>query len=224
MTTRAQRRAAAAELRDQREEFIAPAAQRKPVLDANGDIIRGPLVERAGGTAGFFVRSNPLRALWVRSQTRAAKLDRATLITDAHLACAERLLRAWIETADGITVSPAPFMAEHINAGGSGGSLTAGAVILQIAQAEEWRAARSFLGNDLWRPIHHVVLIGIPVKTWAISLQWDEKFAMGYLVCSLDRLVAFYDERMPNRRRKSDRLAVVGPEIVPVPEILTSNA
>jgi hypothetical protein len=73
--------ARAAELREQADEELAPAAQRRAVVGAAGTVLRAPRLER-GADGRSFVRSNPLHHLWARSQKRVDN-DRAPLISDA---------------------------------------------------------------------------------------------------------------------------------------------
>ena len=211
---RAQRRAAAALTAEQRDERLAPAAQRRPVVavsSATGDVImlRGPRVERAGYG---FVTSSPMRNLWSRGRRRdTAATVAVPRVTDQHLACAERLLRSWNLTAEGVSV-PGGFTFDRIGGAPSTGYISPAvlhAVNEQLQHFREWRAARAFLGPPLWDAILNVALLGRDVKSWANSKHWHEVAATGYLIAALDRLVEFYVAITPKNRPRSKAAIVV---------------
>jgi hypothetical protein len=199
---RAAARARAAELREQQDEQFAPAAQRHAVVGAAGRVLRGPRLERSA-TGRSFVKSDPLRHLWMRNQRRIRD-ERAPVITDEHLMAAERLQRAVERTAEGVGLFRSSVTIDPVNAG-TGVSvidpmLLVGRLNGQLTERREWMAARQYLGVDLWRPIERVVLHGVDVKSWARELDWPERLALGYLVAGLDMLKRFYDVIDPKRR------------------------
>jgi hypothetical protein len=94
----AQRRAA---WQEQCDEQIAPAAQRLPVLGRNGEVIRGPRVERSGIV---FVRSNPIRHMVAMNSKKEHPL-----LSKRHADAADRLLAAWSEAGEGISFGVANY-------------------------------------------------------------------------------------------------------------------
>jgi hypothetical protein len=206
---RAAARARAAELRDQADEELAPAAQRRAVVGAGGTVVRAPRLER-GADGRSFVRSNPLHHLWARSQKRVDN-DRVPLISDAHLRAAERLQRTVERTAEVVGLFRSSVTLEPV------GTRT-GATIVdplrtvrllngQLAERVEWLAARKFLGDELWRPIARIVLDGVDVAVFAAEMDWREPLALGYLIAGLDQLVRFYTAIEPERRKSGFRTA-----------------
>ncbi len=175
-----------AETEERRAEQIAPAAQRHAVERCEGVTMRGPRLEPYGLT---FKRSNPLEHLAKRSRGMAVPL-----ITQAHVAAAERLLTAWEDGSGSIGVGASNY--EPRSAGAVQSGYIAKAILLaidkQVRARQHVEAAKAFLGA-LWPSIHAVVICGIDASSWAQTAGLNRQVALGFLTAALTRLLEFYD-------------------------------
>ena len=179
----------AARIEEQRQERIAPAVQRNPVVAPDGTVLRGARVEPDG--LAFRV-SNPIRHMVARGEKReGANLP---LITRAHEVAADRLAIAWEEGGRSVTMAACAYGERS-----GGGTVTSGSPSDAVLQAvghqnrkrAEFEAARTWLGS-LFPVLDAVVLRGIDVTSWARQERRDRNAAVGYLAAALDRLCEFY--------------------------------
>jgi hypothetical protein len=186
---RAEHKQLLAEQREQRDEAIAPAAQRKPVVSPDGDILRGARIVRDG--AGFRV-ANSVRTMLER-QRKVPDDGAVTGVLKIHIAVTDRLIRAWHIAGETVGMARPSF--DHVRGAGSTGFI-ADAVIdainVQMQAKAELAAARQFVGKSLWVPIDACVIRGVDVTAWAASSGDNRQRAAGYFVAALDRLVEFY--------------------------------
>jgi hypothetical protein len=182
-----------------RHEAIAPAAQRKPVLDTAGNVVRRAMIEPDGLA---FKRSSPLCHLAARQSA----------ITRAHLEAAVQLMRAWEDGGRGVGMGSSNY-AERTSGTPQSGYI-ADSVLASLGQQNrakaEFLAAHARLGA-LWPVIQGIVLDGMDLTTWAAQAPqgFNRLNALGYLIAALDVLVAFYAEQRPAKQRGIQAVAVV---------------
>ena len=173
--------AAAAE--EARQEAAVPAAQRVPVLDVAGAVLRRPRVEAE--PTGTFVRTSPL--------ARLALVQPA--ITVRHVVVAARLLRAWEDGGGGVGIGASNY-GERVG-GGVAKSGVSDAILAALGRQNradaEFRAAQRWLGSS-WPVVRGVVLEGQSVTYWSGKRvpAIDREMGMGLLVAAMDRLREFY--------------------------------
>lgn len=173
--------AAAAE--EARQEAAVPAAQRVPVLDVAGAVLRRPRVEAE--PTGTFVRTSPL--------ARLALVQPA--ITVRHVVVAARLLRAWEDGGGGVGIGASNY-GERVG-GGVAKSGVSDAILAALGRQNradaEFRAAQRWLGSS-WPVVRGVVLEGQSVTYWSGKRvpAIDREMGMGLLVAAMDRLGEFY--------------------------------
>ena len=120
--------------------------------------------------------------------------ERPPLVSDQHLAAAERLRQTFEATAEGVGLFGSSVTWTRINlpvAGAANPLAMVGRLTSQLAERREWLSARSYLG-PLWPALETVVLGGSDVKFLAMQRDWSEPMALGYLIAALDKLVVFY--------------------------------
>jgi hypothetical protein len=181
--------AAAAE--EARQEAAVPAAQRVPVLDVSGAVLRRARVEAE--PAGTFARTSPL--------ARLALVQPA--ITVRHVVVAQRLMRAWEDGGRGVGMGASNY-GERVGGGTakSGiGDATLAALGRQNRSGDEYRGAMRWLGSS-WPVLAGVVLDGQSVTYWAAAQvpEIDRKVAVGLLAAAMDRLGEFYAAQDGARR------------------------
>jgi hypothetical protein len=197
-----------ARLEEAKAEFGAPKIQREAVFNRNGEIIRGPRVEPDGLV---FIRSNPVKHLYARSKNK----DHPT-IHKAHVDAAEKLLIAWEEGSQGISVGSSNYGERSAGAAVNTGTISHTVLQIvnqQIKARQEIAAVQAFLGA-LWPVIHAIVIRGIDIATWAEASGMRPAVATGYLCASLDKLLDFFHR---NERVAPNRIRSV--EIVGQPEV-----
>jgi hypothetical protein len=180
-----------AELQEQRDEAIAPRAQRLPVLGRDGEVIRGARLERDGIV---FIRSNPIKRLVARGQGK----DRP-LFVKRHADAVERLLRAWEEGGEGITAGVAHYGVK-ISGSSSAGMIADGVltgVNRQVAARAELEGVKARLGAR-WGALFSIAIAGIDVSAWGAAVGMNPNCAAGYCAACLDMLCDFYNG--PERR------------------------
>jgi hypothetical protein len=174
-----------AEWQEQRDEQIAPAVQRLPVLDRNGEVIRGARVERDGVV---FVRSNPIR----RMVAMGSKKDHP-LLTKRHADAADRLLAAWTEAGAGVTFGVSAY-GGRLSATPETGTISDAVlrgVNRQIDAKAEIEAVKTVLGTR-WGALFSVVIHGLDVRVWGAACGMNPATACGYIACAMDTLADFY--------------------------------
>src|SRR4051795_6341245 len=157
---------ARAEQQEQRDEAIAPRAQRLPVLGRNGEILRGARVERDGVS---FRRSNPIRNMVQRGRGKEAPL-----LEKRHADAADRLLAAWEMAGGGITFGVASY-GGRLSAMPTTGTLSDAVlrgVNAQIAARTELEGAKTVLGAR-WGALFSVVIAGIDVSAWGAACNMN---------------------------------------------------
>lgn len=174
-----------------RQEHIAPAVLRRPVVMASGELYRHPVLEPAG--VGF-IHSNPIRHL-------IACGGEKSVITVIHLAAAQNLLATWTIAGEGVTSG----VSSYGDVRGGDGTATTAMVLRQAACHAEIDAVRVWLGG-FWPVVCAVALNGICINPWAASVGMGRAAAMTYLKRALDRLVEFYAQRdnKPGRLRSAE--------------------
>jgi hypothetical protein len=181
-------RDAAAAQREQREEDLAPSAQRHAVMSADGDVVREARVRRDGAT---FIRTSPLRNMLVCGERRTDRGQMA-IISLEHVIAAERLMICWDLASEGIGLGKSDYGAAR---GGRGTAPLAPpgheALVSQLRHRAELDGARAWLGS-LWPVVRDVALKGVGVGAWAANVGMDRKAASGYLRAGLERLQDFY--------------------------------
>jgi hypothetical protein len=169
-------------------ERVAPGVRRRAIMDATGNVLRGPVLERDGVT---FARVNVVKRLHKVSPK---------LFTDKHVAAAARLANAHEEVAGGIGLGASDYLSK--SAGGSPGSGVSdakqSAILHQCTIRAEMDGALAWMGGSV-RIISAVVFDCLSVTTWADQQGMDYRVAMGELKAGLDRLVEFYDPPKPER-------------------------
>jgi hypothetical protein len=174
-----------AEWQEQRDEQIAPAVQRLPVLDRNGDVIRGARVERDGVV---FVRSNPIRRMVALGSRKEHPL-----LTKRHADAADRLLAAWTEAGAGVTFGIANYGVRLCGTPQTGmisdGVLRG--VNRQIDARTELEAVKTVLGAR-WGTVFSVVITGLDVTKWGAACRMNPATACGYIAACMDTLADFY--------------------------------
>jgi hypothetical protein len=183
-------------------EAIAPSVRRTAVTDPQGNVVRGPLLERDGIT---FARVNVVRRLHKVSPK---------LITEKHVMAVERLIRTHEEVAGGIGLGGS---SDYLSKSASGGSWASGiseakqsALLSQCTMRAELEGVLAWLGGSVMI-LAAVAFDCLSVTTWAEQQGIDYRVAMGQLVSGLDRLVEFYSPEKslgPSRIRAAD---FVGP-------------
>lgn len=193
-----QKRLAALE-QERKAEALAPAHARKPVMGADGRMLRGPLVAIVGGRVE---RHNPVAA--IRGQRGefpvvsdrdpvgeiAARSSRS--ISQVHVDAARLLQADWRDVGAGISVSGADYAGAAGCGRGSGLNLDHHiSVLRQIDARRRLDGALTWLGSlcDIVAP---VVLDCVPVTTWATDRGMDPRHAVGYLAAALTKLAEFY--------------------------------
>jgi hypothetical protein len=198
-------RDAAAAQREQREEDLAPAAQRHPVVNAAGNVVRESRVRLSGTT---FIRISPLRNMLARGEKRAANGE-LPIIQAHHVAAAERLMICWDLCSEGIGLGKSDYGAAR---GGRGTAPLSPpgheSLVSQLRHRAELEGAAAWLGS-LWPVVRDVALMGMDVATWAASVGMDRKAAPGYLRAGLERLASFYSETQVTTSGKIRTIAPV---------------
>jgi hypothetical protein len=199
-----------------RQEAIAPAAQRKPVLTVgipievtetlhgkdgrtqkihrrvpglvSGTVYRAPLAVPDGVA---FRRSSPLCHLFKRQ---------AGITTD-HLKAAARLQEAWETGGRGVGMGASNYQERTSGVAKSGISdAVLSSIGRQNVARDEFMVVRWRLGHS-WKVIEGIVLDGMDVTTWAANKrpQCDYRTAEKLLVVALDRLVKVYESFEPDK-------------------------
>lgn len=204
--TAQRKRMAAIEKRRQEEERaekMAPKIQREAVIGHDGIVLRGPRLETDGPIVR---RRNPVSHLVARWKNKPDPLFRK-----AHEDAADRLLVAWEEGAAGIGPGAVNY-GERTSGGGDNSGMIAERVLSVIMRQNKARleivAVQTFLGA-LWPIVYRVVICGVELATVAAEADIDPKFASGYLVASLDRLVEHYQPE-PERRSRIRSIEFAG--------------
>lgn len=179
--------------RDRAADRIVPRAQREPVVDRTGAVLRGARIEVETTIAGSvrITRRNVISSLHSLGRSRGTDAE-GSMITARHVAAAEVLLRDWDEVGAGI--APPPL--DLLRTGGSGGGHEGQILRLagQVATRDRLAAALAHCGTHA--PIlHAVVLSGVSVRVCAIGMQVNRRQLVGYLAGALDRLIEFYEAR-----------------------------
>ena len=190
-TERAEHQRELAAQQERHDEAIAPAAQRQSVVTPDGQVLRGPRIERSGIT---FILTNPIRNMIIRSRHRRADSD-LPAITEWHAAASERLLRAHDLAGEGIGIGHSDYSRGGVSSAPQTGYLskaTISAITRQAQAAEERARAKEWLGPVHWAPISACVLRGISFAAWAQTRPCRRAEALGDLVRALDALVEFY--------------------------------
>ena len=194
-----------AEAEEVRQEGIAPAAQRKAVVDASGDVIRQARVEKDGLA---FKRSSPLCHLF--------KLHSVSI---KQLAAGARLLQAWEDGGRSVGMGASNY-GERTSSNPQSGWLAESVRVALAAQnkaRDEFLAAAQFCGG-LFPILQGVVLDGMDVTAWCRIRGGGMDRERGVVVLreALDRLGEFYVRITPVQASRISAVTVVGrPEPVP---------
>jgi hypothetical protein len=184
-------RAEAARRQEERDEAVAPAAQRNAVLVASVDpdtgeaiqvTLRAARVQRDGVA---FIRADPLRCL-VDSAVKGG------MFTAQHVAAAKRLITSWDEVGDGVGLGASDWGSLR-GSRGTAPTEPAGhsSLVAQVAHRMEIEAAHAFIGA-LWPCLEGIMLRGMSIATWSARANLNRAATSGYLMAALDRLVEFY--------------------------------
>lgn len=176
----------AAHLLEMQDEELAPAAQRMPVMDRDGNVLREPLVDRLEWVDPDDNNPNRRTAKKVSGFQRYDVLRRIALtnadITDQHLDAAERLARDW-----------------EMASGGGGGGLAAERVdavasvaLPPIMAMTRYRNAVRAMGDVLASVLLPVVLENVTLFSLSQRFRMSRKTLRKWLVEALDKLVEHY--------------------------------
>jgi hypothetical protein len=176
---------------EEADEDIAPSVQRKPVLDASGDVLRAARVERDGVV---FVRANPLA--WIEGKVERGQ----SMFKLEHIAAAKRLVTVW--DAVGLGVGPASVdlgMPRATRASAPHTPPQHAALVKQIAQQDEIKLVHNYMRGlwPMWECLHGVVIQGMSPTAWADSVHIEPKAANGILLSSLALLARVYNDIDP---------------------------
>lgn len=191
---------------EEADEAIAPSVQRKAVLDASGDVLRAPRVERDGVA---FVRASPLSQI-------AARMEKGeTNFRPEHLIAARRLAMSWESV--GLGVGPASIDLGMPRATRSKAPATPPghtALIAQVDQQRELHAVCAYLKgvSPSWPCLHAIVVRGLSPTAWAKEFHIEPKSASGILLMSLSLLVRIYADIDPKIPPTRHRLRTWAPE------------
>lgn len=178
-----------------RQELVAPAVLRRPVLTPSGEVYRHPVLEPSG--AGF-IHSNPIRHLIACGGEKSP-------ITVAHLDAAHNLLATARIAGETVTSG----VSSYGDVRGGDGSATTAMVLRQVACRAELDAVRVWLGG-FWPIVVAVALDGIAISVWAGTRGWNRSVALGYLRGALDMLVRFYAQSDKPVRLRAAEFSAVG--------------
>ena len=200
---RARAKREAAEREEARQEAIVPAAQRQPVLAADGSIIRRARVQVDGPA---FVKSSALCHI----------ASRNTRITAAHIQAADRLAKA-AQRSETITIGSANYgerTSGRVQSGVLSGYVQA-IVDGQIEAAQEVVGARKWLGR-WWPVVSGIVIDGQDATAWGHVHGVYRETAVKMLIVGLNRLVAFYEALKPARRGRIRAAEIVPRDEIPI--------
>lgn len=191
-------KAEAAKRQEALDEAIAPAVQRRDVLDGSGAVLRAARVKRDGVA---FIRSSPIDHLIARGN---AKLERgeAPMFTLAHKLAVDRLAVQWDLVGEGVGLGASDW--GSIRGPRSTAPTTpAGhdALLDQVGRRIEVEATAAWLGA-LWPIVRDVGLKGMSLAAWSAREGMNPTAAAGYLKAALDRLVTMGAQAEPERRPK----------------------
>jgi hypothetical protein len=190
-----------AAMEEAKDEAGAPAAQRKAVLDGDGNVVRGPRVMRDGIV---FIRSNPVKHLLARSQNKEFPT-----IRKIHSDVAEKLRTAYEEGGSSITAGTSSYQERASTTPQTG--YIADAIIASVTRQRnariEVQAVKEHMGS-LWDALFEFVIVGRDIGSIAAARHWRPEMMTGFIVASLERLVSFYSP--PVERRGRIRTARIG--------------
>jgi hypothetical protein len=171
----------AAETEEARQEAIAPAAQRKAVVDASGDVIRQARVEPDGLA---FKRSSPLCHLFKRGS-----------ISIVQLAAGARLLQTWEDGGRSVGMGASNY-GERTSSSPQSGWLAESvraALAAQNRSRDEFMAAAHYCG-PAFPILEGVVLDGMDVTAWCKRRAggMDRERGVFILRQALNKLDEFY--------------------------------
>ena len=168
-------RAEAARIQEERDEAIAPAAQRAKRLARDGNTFRV---------------ASAIVTLWKQGQRREKNGGEPT-INGQHVKAADRLQRSW-EISRTVTFG----VSNYTGAGGHGesGALSMAALASVRRQHEALAEVNGVIARlgPLWPVVEDVALKGVSVADWSEKRAMEQRAAYGYLRAGLDLLVNCY--------------------------------
>jgi hypothetical protein len=204
MATEKKRQAARqrAEQQEQRDEAVAPRAQRLPVLGRDGEVVRGARLERDGVV---FIRRNPIKTMVARGRNKGSPL-----LSKRHSDAADQLQRAYEEGGEGVTAGVANYNVK-IGGASSTGVIADGVlrgVNRQIAARTEIEGVKTYLGGR-WGAVYSVVIAGLSVIAWGEAVGMNGHCAAGFVAACMDALADFYAG--PERRGQIRMVEIASP-------------
>jgi hypothetical protein len=171
---------------EEKAEAIAPAAQRKDITNAAGEVVYAARLQRDGVT---FIRSNPIKRMYELGKNKGPKAT----VKEKHLAAVVWLVRIWEDGAEGIGSVPS-LMGERTSRSVTTGWISPHvleALNRQIRARDQFAAAQTWLGSH-WPCIRRIALEGADVAVWADETGRNRDKALGFLEGALERLHEVY--------------------------------
>lgn len=189
---RAKQKAEREKAKEKAEEKLAPEAQRNPVMDANGNVVKAPRVYRFGRN---YEAVSPIEYYYVLGKEREEK-GKEPLIKEEHRLAAKRLVQAYEEGGVGIGQGASDYGRQPAR-----GTTPTGYSDVLLARLEAQRkqrdlylAAKLYMERTgLWAVTKAIVIDGIYITVWAKSVGMDRDAAVGFMAAAMKALVGFWN-------------------------------
>lgn len=180
-TERMRLRVEAAVLQEQREEILAPAAQRRPHLNKAGQVLREPLVESGQWSDGQGGVITGMRRVDVIANLQ----KRSEHVTGLHADVATRF-------AKDFELSHLAGLRGREYGSLPGGGNGAGASPSQLNAMSRWRAARRAVGSRAYPLLYATAVENVTLKEWSRQNKVNQSIVLGQLLAILNRLADHY--------------------------------
>lgn len=191
----AERLEAEAKDRDRRDEKLAPAVLRAPImapaLNPTSWRPDGRPETMLVGSRVQIVDGRPVRAFGLTAEDDPVVnlAGKNNSITARHTDAARQLQLDWEDVGSGLGLGAV----DYLRTGGGGGSGAINQAMLDQAMVRA-RLDGAMAHVGAFAPVlARVVLDCVPVYVWAAETGKDMTQAIAWLVCALDRLVGFYN-------------------------------